>query len=63
MDIFGIRAVPTAAYGRIAKKRNVMAPMRGIDRGGQARLFGDQTGDCEASDLRNNIVKKLIAVA
>jgi hypothetical protein len=62
MDIFGIRVVPTAAYGRIAKKRHVMASMRRIDCGCKTRLFR-KPGDCEASNSRNDVVKELIGVA
>jgi len=62
MDVFGIRVVPTAAYGRIAKKRNVMASMRRIDCGCKTRFFR-KTGDSEAPDPRNDILKELIGVA
>src|SRR5216683_3299632 len=41
----------------------VMASMRRIDRGCETCLFGDQAGDCEASDLRNDVVKEPIGIA
>jgi hypothetical protein len=62
MNGLRIRLVPAAAYGCIAEKCNVMASMRGIDCGRKTRLFR-KTGDCKASEPRNNILKELIAVA
>src|SRR5260370_18616667 len=55
--------MPATANRRIAQKRNVVDSMRGIDCGCETRLFGHQAGDCKASDLRNDIGKKLIGVA
>jgi hypothetical protein len=63
VDRPGISVMAAAARGRIAQKCDVMASMRRIDRGCETCLFGDKAGDCEASDLRNDIVKELIGIA
>ena len=49
--------------GCIAQKCDVMTAMRRIDRGRQTSLFGDEAGDRKASDLRNDVLEKLVGVA
>src|SRR5665647_3267948 len=63
VDGLGIRIVPAAAHGGIAQEGNIMASMRGIDRGCQTCLFGDQSGDREVSNPRNHILEEPVGVA